>query len=101
MPWELVCSKWFACLYSDVLPVETVLRVWDCLFNEGSKILFRVAITLVLMNEDKLLQTKEFSELVEQMQKCTITDKTRQCHEFVEVNILRTLQCSRLFLFEC
>ena len=41
MPWALFCSKWFVCLYCEVLPVETVLRVWDTVFYEGSKILFR------------------------------------------------------------
>ena len=26
MPWALFCSKWFICVYGEVLPVETVLR---------------------------------------------------------------------------
>eukprot|EP00088_Acartia_fossae_P018268 TRINITY_DN20539_c0_g1_i4.p1 TRINITY_DN20539_c0_g1~~TRINITY_DN20539_c0_g1_i4.p1 ORF type:complete len:301 (+),score=32.21 TRINITY_DN20539_c0_g1_i4:53-955(+) len=37
VPWALLSSKWFICLFVDVLPVETVLRIWDCLFAEGSK----------------------------------------------------------------
>lgn len=38
MPFPVVTTKWFICMFSEVLPVETVLRVWDCLFLEGSKV---------------------------------------------------------------
>lgn len=83
MPWASVCSKWFVCLFSDVLPVETCLRLWDCLFYEGSKILLRAAITLILMNADNILKTKEFGEMVETFQKCTLNSDTMQCHDFI------------------
>lgn len=86
MPWASVCSKWFVCLFSDVLPVETCLRLWDCLFYEGSKILLRAAITLILMNADNILKTKEFGEMVETFQKCTLNSDTMQCHDFINVS---------------
>ena len=35
MTWDLVVSRWLLCLFVDVLPIETVLRIWDVLFNEG------------------------------------------------------------------
>lgn len=33
-----VTTKWFICMFAEVLPVETTLRVWDCLFMEGRKV---------------------------------------------------------------
>ncbi len=87
MPWALVCSKWFVCLYSDVLPIETTLRVWDCLFYEGSKILLRVALALVALNEKEILATTEFADLANKFQSCTISEETTFCHEFIEVQI--------------
>ena len=88
MPWALVCSKWFVCLYSDVLPIETTLRVWDCLFYEGSKILLRVALALVSMNQKRILATKDFSVLASTFQTCTVTQETTHCHEFIEVMLV-------------
>ena len=67
MPWALFSSKWFICLYSEVLPVETVLRIWDAVFYEGTKILFRVALGLLKLNQDRLLAQKEFSGLAEEL----------------------------------
>ena len=66
MPWALFCSKWFVCLYCEVLPVETVLRIWDVLFYEGSKILFRVALGLLKLNQARLLSKTDFASLAEE-----------------------------------
>lgn len=33
-----VTTKWFVCMFAEVLPVETTLRIWDCLFLEGRKV---------------------------------------------------------------
>lgn len=38
LPFAVITTKWFVCMFAEVLPIETVLRVWDCLFAEGSKV---------------------------------------------------------------
>ncbi|XP_057302285.1 growth hormone-regulated TBC protein 1-A-like [Hydractinia symbiolongicarpus] len=81
---ELFASKWFVCLYMDVLPVETVLRVWDCLFYEGSKVLLRAAYTLIVMNKDKFLQKTDFTELCNLFKQITRDTETLDCHSFLE-----------------
>jgi hypothetical protein len=40
-------GSWFPTLFTTVLPAETAVRVWDCLFVEGRKILHRVALALL------------------------------------------------------
>jgi len=83
LPWPIIVTKWFVCLFAEVLPVETVLRIWDCLFNEGSKILFRVAITLVKLNEEELLKCSEFGEMAETFKKITRSSSALDCHLFM------------------
>ncbi|XP_067112173.1 growth hormone-regulated TBC protein 1-A-like isoform X3 [Osmerus mordax] len=82
--WTLVLSRWFICLYIDVLPVETVLRIWDCLFYEGSKILFRVALTLILHHQAEILAARSLPEVCECFKAITRTQFTMDCHTFMQ-----------------
>lgn len=84
MPWALICSKWFICLYAEVLPTETVLRVWDCLFAEGSKVLFRVALTILKIHEKEFLEKRDFADLMEEFKRFYTSQKVLNCHSFLE-----------------
>lgn len=61
---SLVITEWFLCLFSKSLPSETTMRIWDVLFNEGAKILFRVALAIFKMKEDELLATQQIGEVI-------------------------------------
>ncbi|KAK7090123.1 hypothetical protein V1264_009965 [Littorina saxatilis] len=82
--WSLVGMKWFICLYADVLPVETVLRIWDAMFYEGSKVLLRVAVTLVKYNKDKLMKTTNFADAVDIFKVMVGEPAVLNCHTFME-----------------
>lgn len=82
--WTLVVSRWFICLYIDILPVETVLRIWDCLFYEGSKILFRVALTLILHHQADIVAAPSLPEVCERFKAITRTHVTMDCHTFMQ-----------------
>lgn len=87
MPWAVATTKWFVCIYSEVLPTETVLRIWDCLFYEGSKILFRVAITLIKTHRQQILETRDLSELVVCFKSMAESPNVINCHKFISVSI--------------
>ncbi|UYV70170.1 GRTP1 [Cordylochernes scorpioides] len=91
VPLNLVASKWFICLYADVLPIETLLRLWDCLFYEGSKVLFRAALCLVMVNRERILAAKSFVEIVEIFKGIGRDIFPTYCHEFMKVSTLFTL----------
>ncbi|KAK6195609.1 hypothetical protein SNE40_001000 [Patella caerulea] len=82
--WCLIGMKWFICLYADVMPVETVLRIWDCLFLEGPKILLRVALTLIKLNREKILACRTFPEAVDLFRDLVKDPSTLHCHTFLE-----------------
>ncbi|XP_055985231.1 growth hormone-regulated TBC protein 1 [Sorex fumeus] len=82
--WTLLASRWLICLFVDVLPVETVFRIWDCLFNEGSKILFRVALTLIKENQAFILEASSVPDVCERFRQITRGTFVTECHSFMQ-----------------
>ncbi|XP_056288955.1 growth hormone-regulated TBC protein 1-A-like isoform X2 [Pseudoliparis swirei] len=82
--WTLLVSRWFICLYIDTLPIETVLRVWDCLFYEGSKVLFRAALTLIIHHQPEILRARSLSDVCECFRQITCGAFTLDCHAFTQ-----------------
>ncbi|XP_072118451.1 growth hormone-regulated TBC protein 1-A [Mobula birostris] len=82
--WTLVVSRWFICLFIDILPVETVLRIWDCLFYEGSKITFRVALTLIKYHQASILEANNFPAVCEKFKQITRGSLVQDCHNFMK-----------------
>ncbi|KAI5629554.1 growth hormone-regulated TBC protein 1-A [Silurus asotus] len=82
--WTLVVSRWFICLFIDILPVETVLRIWDCLFYEGSKIIFRVALTLIRHNQALISQARNLPDICDCFKQITRGQFVEDCHPFMQ-----------------
>ncbi|KAF7249928.1 hypothetical protein EG68_09416 [Paragonimus skrjabini miyazakii] len=82
----VLCAKWFICLYADVLPIETTLRIFDCLFYEGDKILFRAGLALIRLHRDQLLECDEFPVLMTAFRNMCRDKQTLWCHEFLQVS---------------
>ena len=58
-----IAFPWFLSLFIKTLPIESVLRVWDCLLCEGSKLLFRTALGLLSLHEDRIVRVCDFGRL--------------------------------------
>lgn len=71
------------CLVSYTL--QTVLRVWDCLFYEGSKVLFRVALTLIIHHQPEILRARSLPDVCECFKQITCGAFTLDCHNFMQV----------------
>jgi hypothetical protein len=55
---EALTFQWFLSVFTDCLSAEALFRVWDVVFctNDGSTFLFQVALALLKLNEQQLLQ---------------------------------------------
>ncbi|KAI9307835.1 rab-GTPase-TBC domain-containing protein [Cunninghamella echinulata] len=65
---SLVTSHWFLTLFINILPTESVLRVWDCLFYEGRKALMRIALAIFKINEHEILSVSDPLEVFQVVQ---------------------------------
>lgn len=71
----LLASKWFLCIYADMMPSATTVRVWDSFFLHGTLILFRVAVAIIELFENKYEEKSvEYAVCVFQSMPATIYD---------------------------
>lgn len=56
--------------------LQTAARVWDSLLEEGSKILYRVALALLKLHEPELLCQDNPGDLINCLRHCT-----QRCHD--------------------
>ncbi|KAL5412134.1 hypothetical protein PMIN06_009640 [Paraphaeosphaeria minitans] len=50
----LSCTSWFMSVFIGVLPIETVLRVWDAFLYEGPRALYRYALAVFKLGEGEI-----------------------------------------------
>ena len=81
-PITLCTSAWFMACFIGTLPIETVLRVWDSFFYEGSKTLFRVALTIFKLGEQEIKAVNDPMEIFQVVQ--TIPRRMVDCNVVLE-----------------
>ncbi|KAF6150566.1 hypothetical protein GIB67_030367 [Kingdonia uniflora] len=64
-----VTGPWFLSIFVNMLPWETVLRVWDVLLFEGNRlVLFRTALALLELYGPALVTTKDAGDAITLLQ---------------------------------
>ncbi|CAF1106487.1 unnamed protein product [Adineta steineri] len=51
---------WFFTIYSKSLPLDVVSRIWDIFFRDGDAFIFRTAIAILSLYEERLCQLDTF-----------------------------------------
>lgn len=67
-PVFLCATAWFMSCFIGTLPIETVLRVWDSFFYEGSKTLFRIALAIFKVGEHEIRAVNDPMEIFQVVQ---------------------------------
>jgi TBC1 domain family member 6 len=84
LPWAVILTKWLICLFCETLPIETVLRVWDVMFAEGYKVIFRTALAIVLTLKEDIMNAMDITELAELFRNINKNPRMLDCHSFVD-----------------
>ncbi|CEP17298.1 hypothetical protein [Parasitella parasitica] len=82
-PITLVTSHWFLTMFINILPIETVLRIWDCVFVEGYSIMFQTALTIMKMNSEKIAAVQDSIEIFQILQ--NMPRRLIDCHQFMNM----------------
>ncbi|KAL7322289.1 hypothetical protein PS15p_211928 [Mucor circinelloides] len=80
-PITLVTNHWFLTMFINILPIETVLRIWDCFFVEGYSIMFQTALTIIKMNSEKIATLEDPIEIFQILQ--NMPRRLIDCHQFM------------------
>ncbi|CZT08428.1 related to GTPase-activating protein GYP3 [Rhynchosporium agropyri] len=67
-PITLCTTAWFMSCFIGTLPIESTLRVWDSFFCEGSKTLFRIALTIFKLGEAEIKAVSDPMEIFQLVQ---------------------------------
>ena len=81
-PITLCTTAWFMSCFIGTLPIESTLRVWDSFFCEGSKTLFRIALTVFKLGEAEIKAVSDPMEIFQVVQ--TIPRKLIDCNALME-----------------
>ncbi|XP_033645463.1 uncharacterized protein LOC117304932 isoform X2 [Asterias rubens] len=57
-------TPWFMCLYTSFPCWDTVLTIWDLILLDGISTIFRVALAVLRVSQDELLQTSDMSRIL-------------------------------------
>ncbi|KAK4125753.1 hypothetical protein N657DRAFT_654306 [Parathielavia appendiculata] len=78
----LCMTAWFMSCFIGTLPIETVLRVWDVFFYEGSRTLFRIALTIFKLGEREIKAVQDPMEMFGVVQ--TFPRRMLDCNTLME-----------------
>lgn len=94
-----LCGQWFLALFCTSLPMHATLRVWDCIFSEGWKILFRVMLAVCRTQARDIAQCKTTESLLELVATKKWTYNLTDVNGMLKVAFRLTMKRENLYAF--
>lgn len=60
----IYASSWYLTIFTNILSFENVLRIMDCFFYEGIKIIHRISLGILALNRDAILKSRVVSDVM-------------------------------------
>lgn len=60
---SLITAHWFLTLFSGVVHVKILLRIWDLFFFEGSIVLFQITLSMLKLREPQLQEFENSAQI--------------------------------------
>eukprot|EP00918_Siedleckia_nematoides_P035464 GHVU01077045.1.p1 GENE.GHVU01077045.1~~GHVU01077045.1.p1 ORF type:complete len:255 (+),score=34.02 GHVU01077045.1:105-869(+) len=76
----MYASQWFMTIFAYSFPFELVARIWDIYFNEGIKIVFRVALAILSLRQEEIL-SESFEQILSGFKNCSAEIRTQHLIE--------------------
>ena len=87
---SLATTSWFMSCFVGSLPVEACCRVWDVLFYEGPKTLFRIALGIFRTGAEEIKRIRDPMEVFQVVQ--TLPRKMIDANALMEASFGKTLE---------
>jgi hypothetical protein len=82
----MFASQWFITFYSCVFDFNILVRIFDCIFLEGFKIIYRIALAIFKINQEELLKKQSFENIMDFLKSITKNidenELMRECFKF-------------------
>ncbi|KAF6340437.1 small G protein signaling modulator 3 [Rhinolophus ferrumequinum] len=60
---SLITLHWFLTAFASVVPVRLLLRLWDLLFYDGSRVLFQTTLGMLRLKEEELIRSENSASI--------------------------------------
>lgn len=54
-----VSLAWFLTIFISAIPFDSAVYLIDCFFYDGAKVMFQLALNILLVNKDKLMDCQD------------------------------------------
>ncbi|VDM62213.1 unnamed protein product [Angiostrongylus costaricensis] len=95
---DLLIGKWLLCWFVESLPLETVLRIWDCMIYDGNDLwLFRISLCLIRANQRQIGSVKTLDQLLHAFQGICRSRTALYCHQLIKLTSVSSFSIAAHF----